>query len=615
MLRQELIEDIRSKADIVQVISSYGIDVVKKGKDYVAICPFHQDTHPSMSISVRMQIFKCFACGTAGNVFGFVQQYEKIGFEAAVRKVAKIIGYSSPELDERIAAPRVDEEKRRLLSCIDDLQKYYATMLRTEEGKAAVDYLASRQIDSICIERYGIGYSPKDGKMTADWLLAKDHSPHDIEGIGVALMRNNSISDSNAGRVIFPIKDADGQVVGFSARRIEDDGSAKYKNSPETRIFVKSRILYNYDKAAIPAKREGYVYLLEGFMDVIALNRSGIEPAVALMGTSLTAEHIQMLRRLGCEVRVALDGDAPGQQAMMKIASALSKAKIAFRLVDSGDDKRDPDDLFRQEGAEAVKRRMAKLVDNFDFALGFYANTHSLETSQDKTRVVEAFIPYLNSLPPGIEFENALVRLSKVTGYDPSAIRNLTRLTRGDALSLEEAKLVKGSLRRSLKAAPQHIERLITAERKVLCYLMESSQAADSYDSKIGNLYDEVNDRVANYILDYREAHPGLEKADASSILDFIKSQAPIEGDEDFDKEASSQIGELAFEDAIDSYTPDNFDECARVIDEEKAKLYSLSEAEKSLRQDDRATQAEKAKQLALERKRLWDSQINAKKP
>ena len=208
-----------------------------------------------------------------------------------------------------------------------------------------------------------------------------------------------------------------------------------------------------------------------------------------------------------------------------------------------------------------------------------------------------------------------MVRLSKVTGYDPSAIRNLTRLNRGDSLSLEEARLVKGSLRRNLKAAPQHIERLITAERKVLCYLMESSQAADSYDSKIGNLYDEVNDRVANYILDYREAHPGLEKADASSILDFIKSQAPIEGEEDFDKEASSQIGELAFEDAIDSYTPDNFDECARVIDEEKAKLYSLSEAEKSLRQDDRATQAEKAKQLALERRRLWDSQINVKKP
>ena len=593
MYSHDLIEDILRKADIVSVISSY-IPVTKKGRNYVAICPFHDDTNPSLSISPEKRIFKCFVCGTGGNAISFIEKYEKIPFDAAVRKLAKLIGYNDPRLEQSFSAPKVDEAIKRLYDCIDDLQAYYSYSLNadTPEAKAARDYLASRQIDDIAIKRYGIGYSPIDGAKTIEYLKARGHSLHSIESIGIAYARESGMTDNNAGRVVFPIFDASSQVVGFSARRIHDDDSAKYVNSPETPIFVKSRLLYNFNKAEGEARRAGYIYLLEGFMDVMAFNRSGIEPSVALMGTALTEDHIRMLSRLKAEVRVCLDGDAPGQTAMMKIARLLRKAKLNCRLVDSHGDLRDPDDIYRSDGPAAVKRLADSLVDPLDFELSYYLHTKKLDTPEERRKAVESFIPHLKSLPPAsIEFEDTLAKLAKATSYEPSAIRELVKMARGPSLSNEEAVLTKESISRRLSYGKPALRRLYKAEEMVLAYMMESKEAAEKFEPQIGNFYDKINDLLANSILDYRATHPDEEQIDQAALIAQIEQTM-----EDSGSQVAGTLSDIALSEA-DRYQPEFFDECANIIKKEKEKLLERKKAEKMLNSP--STREEKARELS----------------
>ena len=603
MYSRDLIEDILRKADIVSVISSY-IPVSKKGRNYVAICPFHDDTNPSLSISPELRIFKCFVCGTGGNAISFIQKYEKIPFDAAVRKLAKLIGYNDPRLEQTYSAPKIDEATKRLYDCIDDLQAYYSYSLNadTPEAKAARDYLSSRQIDDIAIKRYSIGYSPLDGAKTIEYLKARGHSIHSIESIGIAYAREAGMADNNAGRIVFPIFDASSQVVGFSARRIREDGSAKYVNSPETPIFVKSRLLYNFDKAEGEARRAGYIYLLEGFMDVMAFNRSGIEPAVALMGTALTNDHLRLLARLKAEVRVCLDGDAAGQTAMMKIAGLLRKAKIGCRLVDSHGDDRDPDDIYRLEGAEAVKRLANSLVDPLDFELGYYINTKKLETPEERRHAVESFIPHLQSLPPAsIEFENTLAKLAQATAYEPSAIRELVKLARGPSLTKEEAILTKESISRTLNNRDPALRRLMKAEETVLTYMMESKEAAGKFESRVGFLYDKVNNLVADSIIEYRQSHPDEEQVDQAALIAQIESTM-----EDSGPQMTKAIADLAWNPA-DRYRSDLFDECVNIMLDEKEKLRERKKAEKTLNSPTTREEKSRAlKDMAANARKNW---------
>ncbi len=361
-------EDILKHADIVKVIGSY-LNLVKQGKNYKAVCPFHDDTNPSLTISPEKQFFKCFVCGTGGNAFNFVQKFEHVSFPEAVRKVADIIGYH-PEGLEAISKPvKVDEKKEALLKCLHDLNLYYQFALNTPDGKEGVEYFDSRNLDASLRNKYKLGYAPKDGKATIDFLLKKGHSIVTIEQTGVMRMiSNTNYRDMNEGRVTFPICDIDGNVIGFSARRIKNDDSAKYMNTPETYLFHKTNNLYNIHIAKDACKLKGYIYVCEGFMDVFALGKIGIDAAVAIMGTALTNEHIQILRSLNVEIRLCLDGDLPGQSAMIKIARVLAKNGIKFRVVDNQGSSKDPDEILNQDGKEALEEYLNKLVDHNDFA-------------------------------------------------------------------------------------------------------------------------------------------------------------------------------------------------------------------------------------------------------
>ncbi len=579
---RDLIDDLLKSSDIVSVISSY-IQVIQKGRSYLAICPFHDDKNPSLNISKEKQIYKCFSCGAGGNALTFVQKYEKISFDEAVRKLASIIGYDDPRLISERHEKKVDADLVPLYKCINDLQLFYLYGLSTKEGQEAKEYLFKRNIDETTANAFGIGYSLLDGEKTIQYLQAKGHSLKSIEDIGIALAKANGTADSNAGRLIFPLKDKDGQVVGFSARRIRDDGSSKYVNSPETRIFHKSEVLYNYDIAKEIARHDGYVYVLEGFMDVIALSKAGIRSAVALMGTNLSDEHIKMLRFLRAEVRLCLDGDAAGQTGMMKIIQKLSKADIPFRIVLNPNDLRDPDDILQESGKDVLIQMMSNLTDPFDFQLNYYLNVKQLSSKEDREKVLRYFIPYLSNIPPGLEKENNIAKLSRITGYEASLIRREANSTenREDA---EEYYVTPKTRYRRLKR--ENKGRLDFAEKQMLYYMLHNREAVEFFKTSIDSFYNETYQTIANFVIEYENKRNA--DIEISLLLSDIESSEFDNADE-----LSSLATMISDENSYPPFSLENIEALARTIKAEKDKKYEKATLEKELLGKSKAEQAE----------------------
>ena len=603
MYDKDLIESVLKHADIVNVISSY-INVIHKGKNAIAICPFHDDKNPSLNISTEKQIYKCFSCGEGGNAISFVRNYEHVSFDEAVRKVAELSNYEDPRLVSQREKVFVDPEKEPLYKAMEDLNSYYQYALTTREGERARAYLKGRNIPSDQIEKFQIGYAPLDGKATVAYLQAKKHSLKTIEDIGIAFAQLEGTSDRNAGRLIFPLFNPLGRVVGFSARRLQDDGTSKYINSPETKIFHKGETLYNYHNDAKIARHEGYIYLLEGFMDVMALSKCGL-PAIALCGTALTKEQIELLKRLHVETRVCLDGDAPGQIGMMKILSALQKERVPFRLVSNPGDLRDPDDILQESGVDVLKEMMGHLVDPSDFALSFYLNTKKLETIEDREKVLRKFLPYCAALPPGIQKENYLAKLSKATSFEIEAIRALLK----DAKKAEQTPENHEHNHQDDRYNPEdkaNNKRLFKAERTILYYMLRESEAVSFFEDYLGDFYYPDNDSLANYILDYASSHEG--KVEPSQLLGTIQSTAGN------DAENLEDYLNYLYEDQNQGpYSKKTLEQCKTIIEQEKKGLRMQKRAEETFATNDKKAQAEFIASIAKERYKDWQNRKQKK--
>lgn len=500
-----LAKEIKARADIVDVISYYLNSVQKKGRRYAAVCPFHDDHDPSLQIDKEKQIFRCYVCGTGGDVFSFVQSYEKCSFFDAIKKVAEIIGYDDPRLHERVQVRKVDETLIPIYNCLTELQKFYAYGLTTEEGKIARDYLDKRHLSVEQREKFGLGYAFKDGKMVIQYLQQKGFSLKNIEGTGIALVQTTGMNDNNSGRLIFPIKDHNGQVVGFSARRLVDDDSAKYVNSPDTKAFTKSNVLYNYYLAKQTAKHDGFVYVVEGFMDVFALDSIGITSCVALMSTKLTSRHVEMLRNLGVEVRLCLDGDNPGQAAMMKIMTQLDEAHIPYRLVSVPLEVRDPDEILKQDGEDKLKAYVNTLVDPFNFALNYYKNISPLGSVDDRKKVINHFLPTIHALNSQLEKDDYIYKLADATGFSAQAIRNALKEYAEKHREVNEPTYnvnVEIDETPNINKVDRKMYRLDLAEFYFLRLMFLDKQAVDFYKENIRWFANESYRTIANFIIE-----------------------------------------------------------------------------------------------------------------
>ena len=565
-----LVNDVLKHADIVKVVTAY-LPVVRKGKDYLAKCPFHDDTNPSMHISPELQIFKCFVCGTSGNAIGFVRKYEHLSFREAVKKVAEICDYHDPRLEDIHEVKVVDPKRAPLIKCLHDLTVYYQYALNSPEGKVGLDYFENRHLDASLRSRFMLGYAFKDGKATCRFLQEKGHSLKTIDDVGIASSNNGVYSDRNAGRVIFPIMDANGEVVGYSARRLGDGPEAKYVNSPETYLFHKSNILYNFHNAKEKARIAGYIYVLEGFMDVFALYRIGIESCVATMGPALTAEHIRLLRSLNVEIRLCLDGDLPGQKATMGIANDLVKNGLKVRIVDNQNSTKDPDEILNQDGAIALNAYLNKLISRVDFILNYYKNTNPLQTTEQKTQLIQEFIPVLLAIRSQLELDSYINKLADITGFAAESIRNILKSARQKPKDSDLKAMI-----REYHPERKVLRRLEFAERELLYQMLQNPEAVAFYEQNIGGFYDETYRLIANFLVEYASEHKDFVPVDLINSLE--NSDLP-------EKETLiNKISEIYLErNHPTDCTNDLLTNLQQVIDQEKEKIFESDTLEQSL--------------------------------
>ena len=381
----EKINAIRQEADIVDIVSRH-ISVSKKGKNYFAICPFHNDTNPSLSISKDKQIFKCFVCNEAGNVFSFISKYKKIPYMKAVKEVADIVG-----IDFKLAQEKqtevLDIKTKVLYDILNDSMMFYKNSLLSSEQ--AIEYCQNRDLNQKVIQDFNIGYSPDFDKLI-QYLLVKGYKKEDIFRSGVAIENNGELKDRFAHRLIFPITNLNGKVVAFSGRIIEKSDMAKYVNSPETEIFVKGETLYNYSSAIDSIKKEKKMYICEGFMDAIAMHRSGINNVVALMGTAFTKEHLKLFKYLGVKIILTLDADDAGNVNANKLANELLDLEVNVSVIANYKDVKDLDEFLVKYGKENLKEYIENSeMGAFEFNFYVASKLKELENNENKKRFLK----------------------------------------------------------------------------------------------------------------------------------------------------------------------------------------------------------------------------------
>ena len=499
MITREVLDDILSKTDIVPVISNY-INVIKRGNDYVAVCPFHNDKNPSMSISTSKQIYKCFACGAGGNAFTFVQNFEKIPYLEAVKKVASLINYSSTELNfnER----KIDEATKIRYKALDDAKNFYHYVLPTALGENGKKYFQERNISEEMIDYFSLGFSPSNGELTIKQLRGKNNDINVLDEVGISLHEKGIFTDRYHNRVIFPLTNEYGNTIGFSARKIDLSSEAKYVNTPSTILFNKSNVLYNYHNAKNESKREGYCYVVEGFMDVFSLYRSDIKACVALMGTAFTKYHAKMLKRLNVEIRLCLDGDEAGQHGMMKMCKILDEAQINYQIVDYNNDLRDPDEIFNQDGKDKLFQIANTLISKNDFIVKYLSKHYDLNSIDGKRNFVKESVQNVY-FTDALEKEAFIKEISSLTRISSNTLKNAFTNNNKD----EDVIIVKNDI------SKKHFSRISNIQRQLIHFMLNSREARiqikrcdinpfiDEDYMMIANFIDEVRSETENFTL------------------------------------------------------------------------------------------------------------------
>lgn len=395
----DIIEEVRMKNDIVDVISQY-VRLTRKGSSYFGLCPFHNEKTPSFSVTPSKQMYYCFGCGAGGNVYNFVMQYENYSFGEALSHLAERAGVELPKIEYSQAARAKAEKRATLLEINKKAAQYFYYQLRRENGKTAHDYLTGRGLSEEMIKKFGLGYSDKYSDDLYKYLKAQNYTDDLLRESGLFNVdERQGMYDKFWNRVIFPIMDVNNRVIGFGGR-VMGDGKPKYLNSPETQIFDKSRNLYGLNIAR--TTRKNYLILCEGYMDVISMHQAGFTNAVASLGTALTSGHASLVKRYTQEVLLLYDSDEAGVKAALRAIPILREAGVNSRVVNLRPHK-DPDEFIKTEGAEAFEKRLEAAMDSFMFRVSIAAGEFPMEEPQGQKRFFDRCAQYLLELSDELE--------------------------------------------------------------------------------------------------------------------------------------------------------------------------------------------------------------------
>ena len=400
---QDIINEVRRKNDIVDVIGEK-IPLEKRGKNYFGVCPFHDDTNPSMSVSREKQIYTCFSCHATGNVFTFLMNYEHKEFNQVLSDLANRVGITLSGFKTKKVSTKYDEWYK----IYDLANKYYQNNLLSKEGEGAREYLKNRSIDDLTIKEFEIGYSLKMRDDLTKLLTMKGHSVDLLNKIGLS----NEDHDIYNSRLMFPLHDLNGKVIGFSGRIITSGKQNKYLNTKETELFKKGKLLYHYHIAKEEARVKKSVIIMEGFMDIIRASTVGIKNTVATMGTALTKDHIKEIKRLSNNIILCFDGDEAGVKATLANGELFKSEGIEVKVITlPGED--DPDTYILKNGKDAFQSLINNAIYYSDFKIKNLSRNRNFASSEEKANYIHEVLEEASKINDTIRTEIILKDLAK----------------------------------------------------------------------------------------------------------------------------------------------------------------------------------------------------------
>ncbi len=499
-ISQETIDEIRNKADIVDIIKEY-IPLIQKGKNYFGVCPFHQDHSPSMSVSKERQLFKCFSCGAGGNVFKFVSDYENISYIEAVSKVGSKVGINL-NIEK---TSKVNEKYKSLYEIMDLTNLFFENNIQTDNGSEARNYLHQRGLNDNDIKEFNLGLSLNDNNL-AKFLEKKKMSLEQALSLGLVNQKNLEYTDVFKNRILFPIHDLEGHVVGFTGRIYKDNNGPKYLNSRETPLFRKGQILFNYHRAKKYIQLQKEVILVEGNMDAIRMYINDFKNTLALMGTSLTEEQVRILKNLRSKVILMLDNDEAGLTATYTVGEELIKSGIeVFVIRLSG--KKDPDEYILSFGAEAMKENIERPLSFLEFKLNYLKQDRNLNDASELSLYIKEVLQILKD-------EDEIT-----TGIILNQISNEYHIpleTLQNSIPKKEEIIIPKEPVKPKKKDGQYL----TCIKNILYYMMNDEKYIQIYEDELGYFEETLYREIASEILGYYMTKKKMVFADFLSFIE-----------------------------------------------------------------------------------------------
>ena len=545
-IKDEEINEIRSRANIVDIISGY-LQVSQKGKNYVSLCPFHNDHSPSLIISPEKQIFNCFTCRTGGNVFSFVMKYENVSFLEAIKIVAQKIGY---DLKIKDLPSNIDSKNKIDYEIYDYAMKYYLNNINTIDGTKAREYLQKRGITESIIKEFKLGYSGASKDTFYQLAIKKGWNIDTLDKLGLINKVNENIYDTFINRIVIPIENLKGEVVGFTGRIFNgEDNTAKYLNTKETEIFKKSALLFNYHNAKNFIREKRCVIVVEGNMDAIKMSAKGFKNVVALMGVALSNEQIDILKRLKVPVVLMLDNDNAGLEATVKNGEILINNGIDTSVVRLSGAK-DPDEYIEKYGIDAMENNINNAIKYIDFKIEYLKKNKNLNNMEDMITYVKEVINSLNN-QDDLTKELIISKISKDYQIDVDVLKKAM-------VNVPMKKEIKEEIIRPKMSKYQK------ASHKVLYYMLMDTKYISIYKNALGYFKERIERVLASEIEYFAKENNNIDVADFTTYM--------------MDREDEYELLQIILSENGNTSISDNeFESCVKAI----LNIYKKEEIEK----------------------------------
>lgn len=504
LLNQNQINEIRKSVDIVDIISNY-VPLSPHGKNFFGVCPFHNDSNPSMSVSKEKQIYKCFSCGEYGNVFTFVQKYENVSFMEAIKIIADKAGIN---VNINVKSNNIDDKNKNLYEIYDLSLKLYQNNINTKQGITAKEYLKNRKIDEEIIKEFNIGLSLKNRTLLTDLLVKKNYSYNDMYDSGLVVKNDFGYSDIYFDRIMFPLYDISGRVVGYSGRIYDKEKStSKYINTKETKIFKKGELLYNYHRAKDYARTKDEIIVVEGFLDVIRLYTIGIKNVIAMMGTAVTVKQANLIKRLSKNVILMFDGDSAGEKATESASKELLNIGVTPKIVRL-EENLDPDEYILKYGSNKIIGKLENPITITEFKLSYYKKDKNLESLEDKADYINAVIKSLNEINDDILREITLNKISEESKIDIEILRS--------KLKPPEIKI---EIPKKEEFKKKRIDKYEKAQMYLIFYMLNSKEVVKLYEHKVKYIPIDEYRLLARSIYKFYQDNKYVSEADLISVI------------------------------------------------------------------------------------------------